>query len=257
MSWCQGFVGQVNDPLSVGFFPWRTLVGPKGGMGVGLCSQEVELSSWEGWVGLCLGGTYYLATLPGGVVTLPCLGGARGMRGAVSLTVYMGGSSLGWVNIFWGKVWSSREKTASFPGRKVSHCWTWCLGSVSTVAFWGRVYSCWERIASFPGRKVSNCLTRETAWCLDTGRAVTFWGRVYSCQGENCFPPWEGGEQWLVWGDCLQPDLLGWVDCLLPDCCLGVDRYLPGEGDHLLGDCLLPWEEGEQWPGWGCRDLPD
>ena len=39
--------------------------------------------------------------------------------------------------------------------------------------------------------------------------------------GENCFPPWEGGEQWLVWEDSLGPDLPGWVDCLLPDCYLG------------------------------------
>ena len=43
--------------------PWLDL---PGGMGVGLPSQEVELTSWEGWVGLCLGGTYCLACLPWG-----------------------------------------------------------------------------------------------------------------------------------------------------------------------------------------------
>ena len=35
-------------------------------MGVGLPSWEVVLASWEGCVGLCLGGTYYLACLPWG-----------------------------------------------------------------------------------------------------------------------------------------------------------------------------------------------
>ena len=160
--------------------PWLDL---PGGMGVGLPSWEVELTSWEGWVGLCLGVPITLPACPGGVMTLPCPGGARGMRGAVSLTVCTEGRSLGWANIFQGKVWSSGERTASFPGRKVSSCRTWCLESGSTVPFWGRVYSYWGRIASFPGRKVSNCRTRETVWCLDTGRAVTFWGRVYSCRG--------------------------------------------------------------------------
>ena len=43
--------------------PWLDLLG---GMGVGLPSREVVLTSWEGCVGLCLGGAYYLACLPWG-----------------------------------------------------------------------------------------------------------------------------------------------------------------------------------------------
>ena len=218
------------------------------------------------------------------------------MRGAVSLTVYTEGRSLGWANIFRGKVWSSREKTASSPGRKVSSCRTWCLGSVSAVAFWGRVYSCQERIASFPmrkvsncrtrettwcldtgsavafrgrvysyregiasfpRRKVSNCRTRETAWCLDTGRAVTFRGRVYSCRGRIASLP--GRE--VSYGQC------GEIAYSLT-CRVGLTAYyltvtLGWTGTFrekvtsCWGDCLLPREEGEQWPGWGCGDLPD
>ena len=72
--------------------PWLDL---PGGMGVRLLSWEVVLTSWEGCVGLCLGGAYILACLPWGVVTLPCPGGARGLRGAISLTVHTEGRSLG------------------------------------------------------------------------------------------------------------------------------------------------------------------
>ena len=123
MSWCQGFVGQVNDPLRAGFFPWRNLVGPTGGYGSGVALPGGRIvllgrlsRTVPGWAPITL------PAFPGGVMTLPCQGGARGMRGAVSLTVYTEGRSLGWANIFQGKVWSSREKTASFPGRNVSSC---------------------------------------------------------------------------------------------------------------------------------------
>ena len=61
--------------------PW---LGLPGGVEVGLPSWEVVLASWEGCVGLCLGGAYYLAYLPGGVIALPCLGGPRGLRGCFS-----------------------------------------------------------------------------------------------------------------------------------------------------------------------------
>ena len=92
--------------------PWLDL---PGGMGVGLPSWEVALASWEGCVGLCLGGAYYLACLSWGVMSLPCLGGPRGLRGAISLPVYMERSSLGRADIFRGKVYSSRERIAILP----------------------------------------------------------------------------------------------------------------------------------------------
>ena len=60
--------------------PW---LGLPGGVGVGLPSQEVVLASWEGCVGLCLGGNYYLAYLTWEVIALSCLGGPRGLRGCV------------------------------------------------------------------------------------------------------------------------------------------------------------------------------
>ena len=72
--------------------PWLDLLG---GMGVGLPSWEVVLTSWEGCVGLCLGVPITLPACHGGVMTLPCPGGTRGLRGAISLTVHMEGRSLG------------------------------------------------------------------------------------------------------------------------------------------------------------------
>ena len=67
-------------------------LGLLGGVEVGLPSREVVLASWEGCVGLCLGGTYYLACLPRGGYGLslpgwiwriersyfsPCVGGEK------------------------------------------------------------------------------------------------------------------------------------------------------------------------------------
>ena len=60
--------------------PWLDLPGGYG-VGVALPGGRIELLGR-----LCrtvLGGAYYLACLPWGVMTLPYLGGARGMRGAV------------------------------------------------------------------------------------------------------------------------------------------------------------------------------
>ena len=64
--------------------PWLGLVE---GVGEGLPSWEVVLASWEGCVGLCLGGTYCLAYLPWGVMALPCLGVPRGLGGAIVLPI--------------------------------------------------------------------------------------------------------------------------------------------------------------------------
>ena len=77
--------------------PW---LGLPGGVEVGLHSQEVVLASWEGCIGLCLGGAYYLAYLPWGVMALPCLGGPGGLRGAISLPVWGERSSLGGIVFF-------------------------------------------------------------------------------------------------------------------------------------------------------------
>ena len=186
--------------------PW---VGLPGGVEEGMLSWEVVLATWEDCVGLCQGGTYYLAYLPWGVIALPCMGGVRGLRGAISLPMWKERSSLGGIVffpwgkenntlgravIFWGKMYSSGERIASFSRRKVSNCQsretTWCLGIRGTVTFRGKVYSCWERIASFPGRKVSNCRSRKYALCLTIGRTVTFQGRVTSCRERIASFPW-------------------------------------------------------------------
>ena len=190
-------------------------------------------------------------------MTLPCPGGARGMRGAVSLTVYTEGRNLGWANIFRGKVWSSGEKTASFPRRKVSSCWTWCLGSGSAVPFWGRVYSCWERIASFPGRKVSNCRTRETAWCLDTGSTVPFRGRVYSCQGRIAsLPGREVSNGWcgeIAYSLTCQVGLTAYYLTVT----LGWTGTFREKVTSCWGIVSFPRRKESNGWGWGCGDLPD
>ena len=65
-------------------------------MGVGLPSQEVNIDLLGRLCRPVPGGcTYYLVCLPWGVMILPCLGGARGLRGAISLTVHKEGRSLG------------------------------------------------------------------------------------------------------------------------------------------------------------------
>ena len=47
LSWCQGFVAKVYDPLRVRFFLGRTLGRPTGGEMEVLPSWEVVLTSWE------------------------------------------------------------------------------------------------------------------------------------------------------------------------------------------------------------------
>ena len=143
-------------------------------MGVGMPSQEVVLASWEGCVGLCLGGAYYLACLPWGVMTLPCLGGPRGW-GELFLSLCKQRE------VAWEELTSS-EGRCTAPGRELLPSlggrWAiarlerpaWCLDTGRAVAFRGRVYSCQGRIASFPGRKVSNGWGRMTAYSL------TDWG---------------------------------------------------------------------------------
>ena len=84
MSWCQGFAGEVNDPLRVGFFIGRTLGGYQGGV-VEVSSWEMVLFSWDDWVALCLGECLQpcltdlvgLLDWPAWGLLLPSLGGRR------------------------------------------------------------------------------------------------------------------------------------------------------------------------------------
>ena len=126
--------------------PWLDLLG---GMGWGWPSWEVELTSWEGCVGLCLGGAYYLACLPWGVMTLPCLGGAREMRGAVSLTVYMEEEA-------WDELTSS-EGRCEAPGRKLLPS----LGGRWAIAWLGRPPDAWILGVLFPSEEGCTVAGRE------------------------------------------------------------------------------------------------
>ena len=199
--------------------PWLDLLG---GMGVGLPSQEVELSSWEGWV----------RTVPGGCL-IPCLSALGGYGPALPWWCWRDEGELFpslciWREEAWDELTSSEgrcealgRKLLPSPGGRwaVARPGAWKMGALLpseegctaarrellpspggrwAIARLGRPPDAWilgelfpskegctvarERIASFPGRKVSNCRTRETAWCLDTGSTVPFQGRVYSCQ---------------------------------------------------------------------------
>ena len=78
--------------------PWEGLLGGCGG-------GDAFLGGGAGHLGrLCWlvpgGATYYLAYLPWGVISLPCMGGARGLRGAISLPMWKERSSLGGIVFF-------------------------------------------------------------------------------------------------------------------------------------------------------------
>ena len=151
--------------------PWLDLLG---GMGVGLPSREVVLASWEGCVGLCLGGHL----LP----CLPALGGLWPCPAWVDLE--------NWGELFlslcirrevaWEELSSSKGRCTA-PGRELLPS----LGGRWAIARWGRPPDAWMlgellpseegwtvaggRIASFPGRKVSNGQGRMTAYSLTGG----------------------------------------------------------------------------------------
>ena len=125
---------------------------------------------------------------------MPCLGCPRGLRvisyrwrsglGRIVFFPCGSGTSLrGRAVSFRGKVYSSRERIASFPRRKVSNCWcvverrtlTVCLvvywincyiinvislAVKETVTFQWKVDSCRGRVVSFPGRKESSGWSR-------------------------------------------------------------------------------------------------
>ena len=190
--------------------PWLDLLG---GVEVGLPSLEVAQASWEGWAGCCLGECLVPCLLAlGGVITMPCLGCPRGLRvtsyrrrsGLGRIVFFPWGSEtslLGRAVIFRGKVYSSRERIASFPRRKVSNCqhmvgrrtltvclivyWINCyiinvisLAVKETVTFRWKVDSCRGRTASFPRRKESNCQhmvgRRTLTVCL-----IVYWINCY------------------------------------------------------------------------------
>ena len=170
--------------------PWLDLLGV---WRRGVPSLEVAQASGEGWAGCCLGECLVPCLLAlGGVITVPCLGCPRGLRvisyrwrsglGRIVFFPCSSGPRLGGrAANFRGKVYSSQERIASFPRRKVSNCWclvegralTVCLvvywitcyiiniaslAVKETVAFQWKVDSCRGRVVSFPGRKESSGL---------------------------------------------------------------------------------------------------
>ena len=188
-------------------------------------------------------------------MALPCLGGARGMRGAVSLTVYTEGRSLGWANIFQGKVWSSGEKTASFPGRKVSSCRTWCLGSGSAVASEeGCTVARGELLPSLGGRWAIAWLGRPPdAWIL----GVLFPSEEGCTVARGELLPSPGGRWAIAWlGRPPDAWILGVLFPSEEGCTVTGRELLPSPGGRwaiarlgrlpnawILGE-LLPSEEG-------------
>ena len=80
MSWCQGFVGKVYDPLRVRFFLGRTLGRPTGGR------WRCYLPGGGGWppgkpeLTYCWGASIALPRSPSCVASLTCQGGPKGVR---------------------------------------------------------------------------------------------------------------------------------------------------------------------------------
>ena len=122
LSWCQGFVGKVNDPLRVGFSIWRTLVGPTGGCGGGVAF----LGGCTGLLGrLC-------RPLPGGCLLpcLPALGGLLPCPAWVDLKDWGGlllslcrGREVAWEELFSspeGKRMLAWEELTSSKGRCIA-----------------------------------------------------------------------------------------------------------------------------------------
>ena len=111
LSWCQGFVGKVNDQLRVRFFFRRTLGMPSRGAVELLPSREVVWTSWEAWGGLCLGGCLLPCTkIICWIIILTCLG-VRGVRRSPVFRWRQESSRVG------GKGVNDLGKTGIFPGR--------------------------------------------------------------------------------------------------------------------------------------------
>ena len=181
--------------------PWLDLLGC---VEVGLPSLEVAQASWEGWVGCCLGGCLVPCLLAlGGLLLCPHLGCPRGLRvisyrwrsGLGRIVFFPCGSGtclLGGAVIFRGKVYSSRERIASFPGGRwaIASVWlgerpwlfawlfielivvllmllAWLLRKL--LPFSERWTVARGRVASFPGRKESSGRSRVAG----TGRDWT------------------------------------------------------------------------------------
>ena len=219
--------------------PWWDLLG---GMGVGLPSQEVELSSWEGWVGLC----------PGGVpITLPaCPGGLWPWPAWVVLE--------GWGELFhslciwreeaWDELTSSKGRCEA-PGRKLLPS----LGGRWAVARPGA----WEVGVLFPSKEGCTVAGRELLpspggrWAIARlGRLPDAWklGALFPSE-EGCtvtgreLLPSPGG-RWAIagLGRCLMPGY--WESC-----------YLLRKGVQLPGGELLP-SLGGRWAMAGVERLP-
>ena len=126
----KGLLERLMTHLGLGSLleePWLDLLG---GVEEGVPSLEVAQASGEGWVGCCLGECLVPCLLALGVITVPCLGCPRGLRvisyrwrsglGRIVFFPCSSGTRLrGRAASFRGKVYSSRERIASFPGRKL------------------------------------------------------------------------------------------------------------------------------------------
>ena len=196
MSCCQGFVGKVYDPLRVRFFFGRTLGMPSRGVVGLLPSQEVVLTSWEAWVGLCLGGCLLPclrvlllllarpAWVPGGLGgLLPSSEGRRALawEGEEVIPWERLLSSLGGVAPTWRALAWEREE--------VEPAWR-------ALAWEREEVLAWERLPSSPGGVAPAWGT--LAW--ERGELVA-WERLLSSPG--------GGHQHQPGEECLLP----WPDC--------------------------------------------
>ena len=196
--------------------PWLDL---PGGMWVGLPSQEVALASWEGCVGLCLGVPITLPACTGGL--WPCPARADlGDWGELFLSLCI------WREVAWEELTSS-EGNCTAPRRELLPS----PGGRWAIARLGRLPDAWI---------LGELLPSKEGWTVAGGELLPSLGGRWAMARVGWLP--------IAW-------LVGWLPITW---LLAWGRPVPSRRRcQLLGEnCLLSQEEGEQWPGRGCGDLP-
>ena len=173
LSWCQGFAGEVNDPIRVGIFIGRSLGGLVGGVVVVLSSlgdSAVLLGSLGCPVPVRMPET--LPDWPILIIRLTCLGGLspslEGGRAVVELLPSLGGR----IAIAWEGPLAMGEMLPSLGGR-------WAVA--------GR-----ELLPSLEGR-----------WVIAGVRLLPSLGGGRAIAGRELLPSWEG--RWAIAGVRLLP----------------------------------------------------
>ena len=233
MSWSQGFVGKVDDPLRVGFFIRRTLGWPTGGVEVGLSSQEVLRDSWEDWVALCLGRHL-----------LPCLNALGCLLTCPAWLVLEAWGKL--LPLLCGRREAAWEELLPSPEGRRTVAWEELLPSPK-----GRWAALRRELLPSPGGRWAIARVRglPEAWLLDW---VT-WGELFPSKGRwaaagRKLLPSLGG-RWAIAGVELRgawllTKLLAWTWLLTSL----VGREVPTW--VLAWDVLLPSQGGKHYLAW-------